>query len=82
MKLLFERAPTCLCTIVCMAVVVAQVSPTVARAAEPAMSEEEAVQHFDRGMREKNEGHYAAAAAAFTALLRAASAAAPPDPGD
>lgn len=68
MKLPSERAPICLCTIVCMAVVVAPLTPTAARAAAPAMSEAEANEHFDRGMREKNEGNYAAAAAEFTAV--------------
>ncbi len=70
-----ERAPSCLSPIaglavgwvVGLAVVVASLTPTTARAAEPAISEDEAIKHFDRGMREKTDGNFAAAATEFTA---------------
>lgn len=64
-----ERAPSCLrdfClrTSVSAAVVVASLSPTAARAAEPAISVD-AEQHYNRGISERDAGHYAAAAVEF-----------------
>jgi len=60
-----ERASTCLCTIVGVAVVFASLVPNGARA-EPAISPE-AEQHYNRGITERDAGHYAVAASEFAA---------------
>ncbi len=69
-----ERAPTCLSavlpavlrTIVGVSVLVTSLTPVPVWAAEPAISAE-AEQHYNRGISERDAGHFAAAAVEFTA---------------
>jgi len=61
-----ERAPTCLTIVVSVAVMVGTLTPEPARAAEPAISAE-AEQHYNKGISERDVGHFAAAAVEFEA---------------